>query len=468
MLTVLGRNQAPNCAGVTRREFLQAGTLALGGLTLADVLRAQAVARESGTSFVRNKSVVLLFLSGGASHIETFDPKMSAPQEIRSITGEVATCIPGVTFGGTFAGLAQRADRMAVVRSFTHPLGGHEQAIVHVLTGGTDPAGRGEVGFSMGAMYARLRGTNHPVTGIPTYALLNSDEVDPQYRNERGRVQRGSHGGRLGTAYGPFEPSGRGPAVENMRLNIPLERLQSRRTLMQEIARVQRGAEASGMLAGLDRFAQQAFDLLTGGASEAFDLSREDPRVVQRYDTSDIRIGFKHFRPSDLGHLLLMARRLCESGCGFVTIHSAGWDMHADGNNPGIAVGMNMLGRSLDRAVSAFLDDLHQRGLSDDVLLVITGDFGRTPKINQRGGRDHWARLGTLALAGGGLPMGQVIGRSDRLAGMPESDPISPQNLMATLMHTLLDIGRLRLESGVPKDIVRLVETGEPIRELIA
>ncbi len=468
MLTVFGRHRAQYCAGFTRRDFLQVGTLALGGLTLADVLRARAVAQSSGTSFVRNKSVVLLFLSGGASHIETFDPKMSAPPEIRSVTGEVPTCIPGVTFGGTFPGLAQRAQRMAAVRSFTHPLGGHEQAIVHVLTGGTDPAGRGDAGFSMGAMYARLRGTNHPVTGIPTYALLNSDEVDPQYRNEKGRVQRGSHGGRLGTAYGPFEPSGRGPAVENMRLNIPLERLHSRRALMDEISRVQRDAEASGLLPELDRFAQQAFDLLTGGASQAFDLSREDPRTVQRYDTSDIRIGFKQFRPSDLGRLLLMARRLGEAGCGFVTIHSAGWDMHADGNNPGIAVGMNMLGRSLDRAVSAFLDDVEERGLSDDVLLVITGDFGRTPKINQRGGRDHWARLGTLALAGGGLPMGQVVGRSDRLAGMPESDPIGPENLMATVMHTLFDIGRLRLESGVPKDIVRIVENGQPIRELVA
>jgi uncharacterized protein (DUF1501 family) len=157
---------------------------------------------------------------------------------------------------------------------------------------------------------------------------------------------------------------------------------------------------------------------------------------------------------------------MCEAGCGFVTVHSAGWDMHADGNNPGMVTGMEMLGRPLDKAVSAFLSDVNERGLSDKILLVITGDFGRTPKINQRGGRDHWANLCTLAFAGGGLKMGQVIGRSDSTASSPASDPVSTPNLMATLLHYLFDVPQLRLRSGVPRDLMQLLDRSEPIAQL--
>src|SRR5262249_15913609 len=152
------------------------------------------------------------------------------------------------------------------------------------------------------------------------------------------------------------------------------------------------------------------------------DLSREDPRVVERYNTSGHRVGHKRFRACTLGRQMLMARRLVEAGCGFVTVQNCGWDMHADGNNPGIEKGMKMLGPPLHRAGSAFLDDLEARGLSERVLLVITGDFGRT-KVNKRGGRDHWAPLSTLALAGGGLTMGQVIGKSTRMADAPADEP---------------------------------------------
>lgn len=451
----------------SRRDFVQLGLAGLGGLTLPLWLRLRAHAAVDGKPYVRDRAVVLLFLSGGASHIETFNPNMQAPAPYCSATGAVATRIPGVAFGGTFPRLARLADRMAIVRSFQHPIGGHVQAIVHVLTGGTSPDGREGQGFSIGSAVARLSGLSDPRTGMPTYALLNSDEVDPQYRNERGRVIRGSAPGELGMAYGPFSPGVDGPLRDAMSLRLPADRFTDRRRLLRLLDRLRRDADATGSLQGADRFTQQAFDLILGSAARAFDFSSEDPRWIARYDTSHIPVGKKKFRPSDLGRLMLAARRLVEGGCRFVTVHSAGWDMHADSNNPGIVAGMNMLGTAVDIAVSAFLEDLQSRGMADHVLLVITGDFGRTPKINARGGRDHWPRLCTLAFAGGGLPMGQVIGRSARLNDEPDSEPITPKHLAATILHAMFDVGTLRVTRGIPRRLHRLLEESPPIRELV-
>jgi uncharacterized protein (DUF1501 family) len=251
-----------------------------------------------------------------------------------------------------------------------------------------------------------------------------------------------------------------------MTLRLEPGRLEDRRALLESLDTLRRDLDTSGTIAAADKYRRQAFDLILGSAAEAFDLSKEDPRLLERYDTSGLKVGHKQFRASTLGRQMLLARRLCEAGCGFVTVHSAGWDMHADGNNPGMVDGMNMLGPTLDKSVSAFLEDLERRGLSDKVLLVITGDFGRTPKVNPRGGRDHWANLGTLAFAGGGLKVGQVIGRSDRNNAEPASDPVTPQMMMATILHTLFDIGQLRVARGVPRELMSLAENGQPIREL--
>ena len=201
MLTIYTGHEATssNKTSVTRRDFLQVGSLMLGSLSLPQLLQA----RSQNTSFVNDKSVVLLYLSGGASQIETFDPKMTAPAEIRSVNGEVQTSLPGVTFGATLQKLAQRADRLSVVRSHNHAVGSHEQAHVHVLTGGTDPSGGGKTGFGMGALYARLRGANHPDSGIPTNCLLTVPEIDGQYRKELARVRKGSRPLALGASYAP-------------------------------------------------------------------------------------------------------------------------------------------------------------------------------------------------------------------------------------------------------------------------
>ncbi|MDZ4687659.1 MAG: DUF1501 domain-containing protein [Planctomycetaceae bacterium] len=466
MLTLLSGAMSAGCSFSTRRDFIRVGALGLGGLTLPWLLSHRAWAVEHDA--VRDRAVVLLFLSGGASHIETFNPNMGAPSPYCSLTGAVQTSLPGVTFGGTFPQLARHAHEMAVVRSFQHSIGGHVEAIRHVLTGGTDPSGKGAAGFGMGAAYARLRGANHPRTGMPTSALLNTEEVDPQYRNEKDRVERGSAPNGLGSNYAPFIPDGKGDAVDNLTLNVSTDRLDDRRSLLTALDRFRRTSEATDAWAGVDKYTQQAFDVILGSTAEAFDLSRENPRLVERYDTSSFQVGKKVFRSSQLGRHMLTARRLIEAGCGFVTVHSAGWDMHADGNNPGIEAGMEMLGRPVDQAVSAFLDDLRERGLLDKVLLIITGDFGRTPTINSRGGRDHWPKLCTLALAGGGVNRGRIIGQSSRKNDEPLTEPVGPGQLLASVMHTLFDVGALRVRPDVPRELMQMIEQHAPIPDLLA
>ena len=224
----------------------------------------------------------------------------------------------------------------------------------------------------------------------------------------------------------------------------------------------------------LDTLRQQAYDVILGGISDAFDVSQEHPRVLERYDTSMIKIpddvlkkrnNIKGDAPVALGKQMLLARRLCEAGCGFVTVQSAGWDMHSNGGSFGMNDGLPVLGAAVDKAVSAFIEDVEQRGLSDKILLVITGDFGRTPKINATGGRDHWGNLCTLAFAGGGLKMGQVIGGSDSKATAPASDPVTPTHLMATILHTLFDPGQLRLQPEAAV-VNSMLSNAEPIRQL--
>lgn len=465
MLTIQSTSGRRDCQGTSRRDFLRAGFLGLGGLSLPWLLQQRAQATTT-TDYVKDKAVVLIFLGGGASQIETFNPNMDGPPASRSITGEVQTNLPGLTFGGTFPRIAQHADKMAIVRSFRHPIGNHDQAISHVLTGGTDTNGQAQLGQSIGSMYSRLRGTNHPVTGMPTYSLLTDNHVDPQYNREMSRVTIGSRPGSLGPTYGPFNPAGGGVALENMVLNVAPERLNDRTNLLHQLDQLRRASDCPAFGERIGGFERQAADLLLGGAGRALDLTRESRRVYDAYDTTMFQTGKRTFGPCIIGQQLLMARRLIEVGAGFVTVQSAGWDMHADGNNPGMASGMEMLGRPLDKALAAFLEDLDQRDMLDKVLVVLTGDFGRTPTINNNGGRDHWANLCTLAFAGGGLRMGQIIGRSDRQNRQPATTPITPGMMLSTIMHTLFDVGVLRVSRGVPTTLARLIEDNRPIAEL--
>jgi uncharacterized protein (DUF1501 family) len=469
MLTLLDRVPTRHCQGFSRREFLRIGGLGfLGGLTLPDLLRARATAAASGRT-VKDRSVVLLFLSGGPSHIELFDPKMTAPAEFRSITGEVQTRLPGITFGGTFSRLAQMTDKLAIVRSYASGQADHTYLL--------PASGGNNMKAAMGALYARVAGVNHPQTGMPSNILVLPEAVQPglrlQSNFETGALPTLTSPGDLGVNYRAFDPSAGSGTRQNMEMRIAQDRFDDRRSLLQQFDTLRRDVDNRGVMATSDRFQQQAFDVISRGVAEAFDLKREDPRVIARYDTSGIVSNESLHRYYDmrrasnlLGKQMLLARRLCEAGCGFVTVSDCGWDMHANENSPRGMTLLPAMTHQVDRAVSAFIEDVHARGLEDQILLVITGEMGRSPRLNGNGGRDHHANLTTLAFAGGGLRMGQVIGRSDRIASSPATERYGPPHLLSTVMHTLLDIGEVRVQRELGR-VANILSEGEPIPGLL-
>lgn len=452
-----------------RRQFLRVGGLSLGGLTLADWFALKAHAK-SHPHALKDKSVIFLFQHGGPSQFETFDPKMDAPREIRSATGEIMTTIPGVTFGATFERLAKLADKFSIVRSFHTGDGNHDIKPV---------VGRDTLRANMGTLYARVAGALRPDSAMPTNVALFPRAVDMATGPAISQFGNFEATGEFGSAYAPFVPGAGGGLQADMKLNLPQARLNDRRELLASLDQWKRRVEAGGALAGLDQFQQQAFDALQRGLSDAFDLSQEDPRLIARYDTAPLLVKDKishawrnreHYadNAATLGKLLLLARRLCERGAGFVTVTTSFvWDMHSDINNAPMTVGMDYVGRPFDHAVSAFIEDCEARGLRDKILLVCCGEMGRTPRINAKGGRDHWGGLAPLMLYGGGLQMGKVIGASARDGGTPADNPVTMQNLLATVMHTLLDLGEVRVMDGLPKSLVDTLTGGEPIKGLV-
>jgi hypothetical protein len=363
--------------------------------------------------------------------------------------------------------LAQRAHRLSIVRSFQTGDGNHD--IKPIVC-------RDSFGANLGSLYARVAGTNHPLSGIPRNVALFPRAVDPEAQPANNNFGRFTSTGPLGSAYAPLVPGGGDAGLQgDMQLQIPRSRLDDRRRLLRELDRIKQSIDSSHLLDGSQRITQQAFDTILGGVADAFDLSKEEPRLVERYDTAplvraeNISRKWRNYNnyvdnARSLGKLLLLARRLCEAGCGFVTVTTNFvWDMHSDINNAGVEEGMQYMGPPLDHALSAFMDDLEQRGLNDRILLVACGEMGRTPKINARGGRDHWGGLAPLLLYGGGLKMGQIIGASNADASQPASAPIRIPNLIATVLHSLIDIGQLRTVSGMPAEIVRAATAAEPI-----
>jgi uncharacterized protein (DUF1501 family) len=452
-----------------RREFLSVGTAAIGGLSLASLLAMKAGGAQLNDA-VRDRSVVILNLQGGPTQFETFDPNMQAPTEIRSITGEIPTSLAGVTFGGTLPNLARLADRMAIVRSYRHGISSHGPAAHHVMAGG-NPSGA-----MMGAIYSTAAGLSNPQSGMPRNVLVTSAAAGEKYKDLYKSVSRVSQTGTLSPTHKPFDLGAGGTLVDNMRLRLDQARLNDRRHLLDSLDALKRKLDVTRALDSSNRFEQQAFDVLVRGVADAFDLSDENPRLLERYDTGELepsdevkkRNGYAtQFSPVALGRQMLMARRLCEAGCGFVTVTCGGWDMHGGGKEFTMQDGLASLTPAIDKAVSAFIEDVNERGLSGRILLVITGEFGRTPRINKNGGRDHWGNLCPIVFVGGDLPMGQVIGRSTRDGGEPASDSVSSSNVLATIMHSLFDVGQLRLVTGIPKDVEPLILGGSPIRQLI-
>ncbi len=469
MLTISDTGYAHTCAGYQRRDFLRVGALGLAGLALPELLKAREEVASENRSAIHDRSVVFLFLNGGPSHIESFDPKMDAPSEVRSIFGEVRTKLPGITFGSHFPQLAARADQIAVVRSYGSGNSGHTYQ--KVASGGNPTEA------TMGAVYSRVAGSNNPNNGIPNNVLVLPEAIDPQLKLgknfESSALPTLTSPGKLGRGHTAFDPQGGGELKKNMELQLPRERFDDRRSLLERMDDLKRLADDGG-LEGLDRYQQQAFDIVTGGGADAFDLSKEDPRTIARYDTShlfDLKEATRWHdmkRASNLlGKQMLLARRLCEAGCGFVTVSDCGWDHHSNNNSPKGLGGFAWLAPQVDHAVSAFIDDVRERGLEDKILLVVTGEMGRTPRINKNGGRDHYGELTPLMFFGGGLKMGQVIGASDSHATKAATTPYRPQHMMATIMNSLFDIGQLRLVQSLPSTLKNAITEGKPIDGLV-
>jgi uncharacterized protein (DUF1501 family) len=498
MLKIDCGSGGPMCDGVSRRSFMAAGALGLGGLTLADLAAA-----NPGSSYLKDKSVVLLFLGGGPSQLETWDPKPDGKGTSTSIAGHIPTALRGVRFASYFPKMAELADRLTIVRSFYTHHAEHNGAHKQILTADTTiPDGKPIRHPGMGAIYARAAGAVHPVTGMLRHALIPpTTKHIPSASGFTGAyesVVEGCQPAYLGPSYAPFEvhvpmaegeerakkkkgrdddDGGGNPLLKDLEPHLPPLRLDARLGLLNELDRVNRQMDAGGAMASVDAQTARALEVLRGGqVRRALDLSRENPMTLAAYDTEHFRnyrcndqSQFERNGPSigiSLGRQLLLARRLCEAGCGFVTVIHSNWDFHARKGIPNMPEGMSVLAPPLDHAVAAFLYDIRERGLEDKILLVITGEFGRTPTLDSNLGRHHWPRLCPLVFAGGGLNHGQVVGASDTRGGEPADAGYSIDDLHATVMHALFDVGQMRLDSALPKIVQERASRGRVIQEL--
>lgn len=429
------------CDGISRRNLLRVGTLALGGLTLADRLRLEA---QGALTSRKNAAVIFVFLAGGPSHMETFDPKPDAAQDYRGPLGTIRTRVPGVQFGELVPKLAGVMDKVAVLRSVTHGQSRHV-AGTHILFTGRDL--RGQIVDNapaeapcIGSFVSRIRGANFE--GLPPYvAVTRANQFETPLW--------------LGAQYAPFEtlgyPQSDGFRVQNVSLpkEMELDRLSARRSLLQQLDATRRIVDTERVADGMDDFRRQAFEMITGSrAREAFNIHAEDKRLRERY-------GMNHF-----GQCLLLARRLAESGVSFLTVRDSGWDHHSE-----LLPKMKQMTPRVDQAIAALVEDLHERGLEKDILVVVTGEFGRTPKWNQQQGRDHWPGAMSVLLAGGGFRGGQVVGETTHTGEYPRSHAYSPQDLLATVYrHLGIDHEQTFTDpAGRPW---RMLEGGRVIREL--
>jgi hypothetical protein len=415
--------------GIHRRELLQVGYSGLLGLGLSGFVARTAAAPKRN----RPKSVVLAFQTGAASHIDTLDPKPDAPAEIRGEFGVIDTTIPGVKFGEHLPLLAARADRMAIVRTFAHKDNNHTAATHHLITGAAQPGVRFDKPLSRDDWPCYAAGVSYlrpPADGVPAGVTL------PTFLAEGPLVWPGQHGGFLGPKFDPWQisqdPNAKQFRVDNLSLpaGLDVDQLGDRLSLLQSVngqqARLAESAEARRLT---DQQSKAAALLTSGAVAKAFEIDREPPAVRDRYG--------RH----SFGQSLLLARRLVQAGVPIVQVNLGkvqNWDSHADI----FARLKDKLLPPFDRGVSALLDDLTASGLIDDVLVVVIGEFGRTPKVSKQTptsipGRDHWAACFSGAFFGGGVRGGQVIGKSDATGAYPANTPFSPDDLGATVYHAL-------------------------------
>lgn len=469
MLTVTGP-RLRNCDGVSRRAFLTAGTFGFGGWALPDLLRAE---EASGIRSSR-KAVINIHLDGGPPQLDTIDPKPNAPIEIRGEFAPISTTIPGLQISELMPQIAAAASDFTFIRSLVGSDGKHH-------------AFQCQSGFLEKEMKA-LGG--RPAMGCVVSKLLGSaDDVTPAFvdlMQGRPLVRNSARPGFLGPSFQPFRPDlsklfprqlEKGMMGElarlgadqttSLKLNESLShtRLDDRRSLLAGLDQIRRNVDASGMMEAMDRFQQQAVGILTSGEfADAMDLSREDPEVVARYTAPTSQFGIQSTTSEgpDSVRKFLLARRLVEAGVRCVSVSISDFDTHSANFSR-----MKNLMPIVDHGLNTLVQDLKERNMLDDVSVVAWGEFGRTPRINDKdGGRDHWPRVGPALLAGGGMRTGQVIGETDRIAGSVVSRPVHYKDIFATLYRNLgIDARQITIDDpqGRPQ---YLLDEGEPIAEV--
>ncbi len=453
MFTLQGSRLSSFCDQATRRSFLQIGGLFLGGMSLPGLLQAEETQKTNGgpSAAAKHRGVIMIYMPGGPPHQDMYDLKPDAPAEVRGPFDPIATSIPGIQISEHMPQLAERMERFAIIRSLIGSDGAHASNLC--VTGA--PYGNKVQGGAphFGSNVSAVQGQTH--RAIPAVADLS--EI----------MQHGPYNiggpGFLGSVHQPFRPDGETKA--NMQLSESLSaRMDYRKSLLTAFDQFRRETDARRNLTALDTHVDQALDVLTSSrVMEALDLDREDPRVRARYGNDDDKIlPYSHAGYRALVSRFLVARRLIEAGVRCVTVSFADFDWH--GAN--FVYGKKVL-PVFDQAITALVDDLHDRGLSDDVSVVAWGEFGRTPRINPNAGRDHWPQVSCALLAGGAMKTGQVIGSTNRLAETAQNRPVHYGEVHATLYHNLgidIDAATVRDRSGRPR---YLIENHRPIPELI-
>ncbi|MBM4004574.1 MAG: DUF1501 domain-containing protein [Planctomycetes bacterium] len=451
MLSIFGKTRRGYCDRVDRRDFLHIGGMALGGLGLSELLRAES--RSAGGR--SHKALINVFLPGGPPHQDFWDLKLDAPAEIRGEFQPIKTNVPGLDICEVFPRLATVMDKCVVIRSVVGATGGHDA--YQCMTGrplNPAPAGGWPAG---GAWVSKLQGAVNK--SIPPHLSLC-------YKTDHGPWGYDGDGGFLGIAHSPFKlVGGRNETSkrENMTLQgITLDRLQDRRSLLTSFDQIRRQLDSSGRMAGIDDFTQQAIGILTSSElADAIDISKEDPETIARYGKGET--GFRDDGAPKMTENFLIARRLVEAGARVVSLNFSRWDHHGQ-NFQAVRQDAPLL----DRATTALIEDLYLRGLDKDVTVVVWGEFGRTPKINPSAGRDHWPQVSTALLAGGGMRTGQVIGATNRLGEYATERPVSFQEIWATIYRNLgFDLRAVR-EFDLRGRPQYLVDEGvQPLREVV-
>ena len=431
------------CEGLSRRSLLKVGALSFGSLGLSTLLRSRAEAAASGRPS-RDVSVILLWQGGGPSHLDMWDLKPQAPAEFRGTFSPIPSNVPGYQVGEHMPKIAKVCDKLCIVRSCTHPDSGHQSATHMLLTG--------------------YKPTNDiPSNEVPSYGSIVAKEMGPRRAGFPAYVAvpqgpRGSAAAYLGVEYNPFntmdEPNSDSFKVRNLQLpdGVSFSQLERRMTMLKHFDTIRRDVDASGVLAGMDTFTQQAWELVTSPkVQDAFDVAKEKTTLREAYGRTK------------MGQGMLLARRLVEAGVRFVTVDTGGWDTH--GNNFETLKTKKL--PEFDAGYSALISDLDERGLLDSTLVLTWGEFGRTPRINSNSGRDHWSNVFTAVLAGGGLKRGVILGESDARAEFPKERPTSPQDVLATMYHQL-GINRHKSYVNDANRPVEILNYGDPIDEIIA